>query len=333
MTVGETRFPGLWVSLLLIALGTLAVFPNSAAAGEGAGVFREPITPIAPPNGLDPRKLALGERLFKDRRLSADDSVSCADCHNLAINGADRTRLSKGMKGRLGVIKAPTVYNSRFNFVQFWDGRARSLEEQVAGPVLNPLEMASSWPEVIGKLSRDPAYRRDFAELYQSGLTAASIQDAIASFERSLVTLDAPFDRYLRGEANALSPLQLRGYRLFKSYGCIACHQGVNVGGNMYQRMGAMGDYFGDRGNLTPADLGRYNVTGRELDRYLFKVPSLRLVVRNAPYFHDGSNPTLEGAINTMARYQLGRRLPPGDVPAIIAFLSSLLGKHPLLQP
>ena len=334
MGPGRAFFGGIFGFLLLALADGLPAAPRDVpVAGAGGTVYREPIAPISRPSGLEPRKVALGERLFRDRRLSADGSLSCLDCHNLATNGADSRPVSTGVKGRLGLIKTPTVYNSGFNFVQFWDGRARTLEEQVSGPILDPLEMASSWPQVIVKLSRDPAYRREFQALYEDGLTAANVRNAIASFERSLVTVDAPFDRYLLGVADALTEPQIRGYRLFKSYGCIACHQGVNVGGNMYQRMGTLGDYFGDRGNLTPADLGRYNATGNELDRHLFKVPSLRLAVRNAPYFHDGSNETLDAAVNTMARYQLGRRLPPGDVTALIAFLNSLVGKHPLLRP
>lgn len=233
---------------------------------------------------------------------------------------------------RLGSVNTPTVYNANFNLSQFWDGRVSSLEQQVAGPVHNPVEMASDWEQVVDKLGKDPAYRQSFAELYPDGLTAENIQDAIAVFERSLVTRNSPFDRWLRGDESALDETQKRCYRLFKAYGCIACHQGVNVGGNMYQQMGVMGDYFADRNTeITKEDYGRFNVTGDEIDRYSFKVPSLRLAARIAPYFQDASTDSLDEAIQVMARYQLGREIPPDERQVIAAFIESLEGEHPKL--
>jgi len=315
---------------LLFVLATL-VCPMGAWAEGGRG---EPVLPIPRDPGQDPGKVALGARLFQDPRLSADNTLSCASCHRLAEGGADGLARSVGVGGALGPIKAPTVYNSGFNLAQFWDGRAASLEAQVAGPIHNPLEMASNWAQVLGKLRADPGYPAQFAALYPDGLTPANIEDAIAAFERSLVTPDSPLDLWLAGDATALTPQALRGYRLFKSYGCVACHQGVNLGGNLYQRMGALGDYFGDRGTVVgPADLGRFNVTGDPEDRHLFKVPGLRLAALTPPYFHDGSAPPLEEAIRVMARYQLGRTIPPGDMADIAAFLRSAVGRHPLLTP
>ncbi len=311
----------------------LLLFPTPAPSDSGLR-GGEPISPIPAEHGQDPVKLALGARLFHDKRLSADNTVSCAHCHQLAPGGTDGLARSLGVGGALGGIKAPTVYNSGFNLAQFWDGRAGSLEQQVQGPVHNPLEMASSWAQVLGKLQRDANYPRQFAALYPDGITAENITDAIASFERSLVTPDSPFDRWLRGDEDSLDDQARHGYALFKSYGCIACHQGVNVGGNMYQRMGALGDYFADRGRpVERSDLGRFNVTGDEADRHMFKVPSLRLAAINPPYFHDGGAETLRDAILVMARYQLGRRIPPGDVVAVKAFLHSLVGSHPRLNP
>ena len=187
----------------------------------------------------------------------------------------------------------------------------------------NPGEMGSNWPEVLGKLGQDPTLLGQFKLLYKDGLQPYNIQDAIATFERSLVT-SSRFDRYLRGDPGAINDDEKRGYQLFKSYGCAACHQGVNVGGNMYQKFGVMGDYFKGRANITEADLGRYAVTKKESDRHVFKVPSLRNVELTAPYFHDGSATSLEAAVEVMFRYQLGRPAPAADRTLIIGFLKTL---------
>lgn len=290
----------------------------------------QPISPLPRVLQLDARKVALGRRLFHDRRLSRDDTVSCASCHQTSLAGADARPLAVGIDGKTNTVNTPTVFNSGFNFSQFWDGRAASLEEQAAGPIHNPLEMASHWREVIAKLRRDADYPRAFGEIWADGITAGNIESALAEFERGLITPDAPFDRYLRGETRALSPLALRGWELFRELGCIACHQGVNVGGNMYANLGVMGDFFADRGKpVLKSDLGRYNVTGREEDRHMFKVPGLRNVERTGPYFHDGSIATLDEAVDTMARYQLGIRLAVEQRQALIAFLKSLNGDLP----
>ncbi len=300
----------------------------AAAAGD-----REPVLPLEPPAPAPEALVALGRDLFHDTRLSGDDRVSCAHCHPLREGGMDGRRVSTGVGGRRGEVNAPTVYNTAGHIALFWDGSADSLESLVLdGPLQNPREMATSWPEVMAKLGSDPATRRRFENLFEDGLSPRNVAAAIAAFLRTLVTLDSPFDRWLRGDESALGEAERRGYRLFKSYGCIACHQGRAVGGNMYAGMGVMGDYFADRGGpLTRADLGRYNVTGRPEDRHVFKVPSLRLVARTAPYFHDGSARTLEEAVTVMARYQLGRELPDRDRADIIAFLRSLAGSHPEL--
>jgi len=287
----------------------------------------EPIAPLPDHSDLDSRKVALGERLFHDPLLSADNTISCASCHDLDKGGVDRVSHSTGIGGAMGNVNAPTVFNSGFNFRQFWDGRAVSLEEQAAGPVHNPKEMGSSWPQVVGKLKRDPRYPAAFAELYPDGLQSHNIQDAIATFERSLTT-PSRFDRFLRGEPGALDATEQAGYLLFKNYGCTACHQGVNVGGNMVQSFGIFGNFFADRGKDAPEDQGRYNVTRREEDRHRFKVPSLRNVALTPPYFHDGSVAQLDEAIRIMGRYQLGRELSADEVGRIAAFLKSLNGAY-----
>jgi cytochrome c peroxidase len=301
-----------------------------AEAGEGtpaAKLYAEPVTPLEPIQNLDPRKVRLGRQLFIESRLSDDDTISCAFCHRLESGGVDLLPVSIGIRGSQGVINAPTVFNSALNFVQFWDGRAETLEEQVSGPIHNPVEMASDWQTVIAKLSKNETYLAQFREIWpEQGISAATIASAIAEFERSLITSDSPFDRWLRGDEEAIPASAKQGYQLFKSYGCATCHQGRNLGGNLYQYMGVMGDYFADRGNVTKADLGRYNVTGDEEDRHLFKVPGLRMAIHTPPYFHDGSARNLTEAIATMAKYQLGRSISEEETQLIIAFLATLVG-------
>lgn len=276
---------------------------------------------------LDADRVALGRKLFHDARLSGDNSVACASCHGLDKGGADGRVHSIGIRGAEGGINSPTVFNSGFNFVQFWDGRAATLEDQIDGPINHPKEMGSNWAQVLEKLGEDKEYRSEFSKVYGGSMTPDRIKDAIATFERSLITPNSPFDRYLRGDSSAMSEEAQRGYALFQSYGCIACHQGMNLGGNMYERMGLMGDYFEDRGNLTEADLGRYNITHQEDNRYEFRVPSLRNVALTAPYFHDGSATTLPQAVAVMAKYQLGRTVPQKDMDDIVQFLNSLTGE------
>jgi cytochrome c peroxidase len=298
--------------------------PKGTLSGLMGG--EEPLLPLPAALGYSEAKVKLGAALFSEVRLSADNTQSCASCHDLAHAGIDRKRFSVGVGQAVGTINAPTVFNSGLNFVQFWDGRAASLEEQVPGPVHNPIEMASNWAQVLSKLKADPTYRYAFERVYQDGITAANITDAIATFERTLVTTGSRFDRYLLGERGAISELEASGYRRFKEYGCASCHQGVGVGANMYQRFGVMADYFSNR-QVGKSDLGRFNVTGLEEDRHVFKVPGLRNVAVTAPYFHDGSVATLEEAVMIMGRYQLGRDLTQEDVTAISAFLRSLTGQ------
>ncbi len=306
-------------ALWLVLLGAT---PRVCMAQSG-----EPIKPIPLEPQLDLRKVALGDRLFHDKRLSKDNSLSCASCHDLSKGGVDGLPSSIGIGGAKGPINAPTVFNSSLNFRQFWDGRAASLEEQVAGPVHNPKEMGSNWTEVLGKLAQDGPLVGEFKATYRDGLQTRNIQDAIAVFERSLTTPNSRIDKYLKGDQKALSPDELLGYQLFKAYGCVAC-QGVNIGGNMFQTFGVMGDYFEKRGNTTVADLGRYNVTKSEADKHVFKVPSLRNVALTAPYFHDGSAKTLNDAVDVMFKYQLGRPASAQDKKLIVKFLHTLTGEY-----
>jgi cytochrome c peroxidase len=279
---------------------------------------------------FDQRKMELGRRLFHDTALSVDNTLSCASCHAINQGGTDRRRTSLGVRGQVGGINSPTVFNSRYHFVQFWDGRAANLREQAAGPVANPVEMGQSWPNVVATLSRSPDYVAAFRESYpRDGLTEANIRDAIAVYEEALIT-PAPIDRFLRGDDRALNDEQREGARLFESVGCTTCHNGINIGGGSYQRMGAVRDYFALRGTpLTHEDEGRFNVTHREADRRLFKVPTLRNVAETGPWFHDGHATTLEDAVRTMAAVQLGRDLDATQVQRIVAFLRSTTGTIP----
>jgi cytochrome c peroxidase len=289
----------------------------------------EPIRPIPLTIDLDPNKVSLGDQLFHDPRLSKNNKISCASCHNLERGGTDRLVVSIGINGQKGKVNAPTVFNSIFNFKQFWDGRAETLEEQIDSPIHNAREMgSSSWSEIIKKLKQSPEYVSLFKSLYADGITSDTIKDVIAEFERSLITPNSRFDQFLRGDEKALNLSEKEGYRLFKSDGCASCHQGINVGGNMFQSLGLFGNYFQDRGNITPADLGRYNITKDDRDRYVFKVPSLRNVAITAPYFHDGSVKTLTSAVEIMSQYQLGRELSKDEIEAIVKFLIALTGEY-----
>lgn len=286
----------------------------------------EPFRPIPTDLTLEKGKVRLGHRLFHDPRFSGDGTLSCASCHQLDLGGADGRPTPTGIGGAAIPLNSPTVLNSGFNLAQFWDGRAASLEEQAGGPIQSPAEMGSSWPDVIKVISKDSAYIAEFAELYGGVIEPATIQDAIATFERSLTTPNSPFDRYLMGDAEAISERARAGLELFTSYGCGACHQGVNMGGNLFQRLGVVVPYFKDPARLTDADLGRFNVTGLEEDRYVFKVPSLRNIALTGPYFHDGSVTRLEDAIALMAYHQLGRTVSFEEIALIKEFLQTLTG-------
>lgn len=304
----------------IIALSAISLLSHSAFAAE-------PLQPLPQDVNLNQSKVNLGERLFHDPRLSGDNTISCSSCHNLDTGGTDTTPVATGIKGQKGGIRTPTVYNSAFNFRQFWNGRAATLQEQAKGPVTNPIEMGAQWEDVIKKLKLDPSYVKEFKSTYHQDITPENIVDAIAEYEHSLIT-PSRFDDYLRGNNNAITPEERNGYELFKSYGCAACHNGVNVGGGMFQKMGVVNDYFKDRGKpITAADLGVYEVTKLDKDKYFFKVPSLRNIAITAPYYHDGSIKTLDEAIYKMGKYQLGREIPEKDRKSIAAFLESLTGK------
>ena len=290
----------------------------------------EPVRPIDPSVEADPAKVALGYALFHDARLSVDNTVSCASCHDLSTAGVDNHQYSHGVDDQVGGVNAPTVYNAVYNFVQFWDGRARTLADQAAGPPLNPIEMASeSFDQIIAKLAADKDFAKAFNAVYPDGLTEANITDAIEEFERTLVTPDSRFDKWLRGDDDALNADELAGYDLFKKYDCATCHVGPNLGGQSYELMGLRADYFADRGlEMTHEDNGRYKETQLERDRHRFKVPGLRNVEHTWPYYHDGTRVTLEEAVRDMGIYQSGVELTDIEIDNISDFLRTLTGEY-----
>ena len=288
----------------------------------------EPITPIPETVKLDARKVALGRRLFFDKRLSADSQASCSSCHDLSRWGTDGALHPAGPDPSQGSINTLSVFNSGYNYRLLWDGRFATLEDLVEFPLQHAGAMTDNWPKVIARIEHDPDYVRDFSTIYPEGIGQRAIKDVIAVYVRSLTTPDSRFDRYLRGDATALDSEERAGYELFKNLGCISCHQGRNVGGNMYEKLGLVGNYFENRGNIRKTDYGRYNVTGNEEDRYEFRVPSLRNVALTGPYFHDASANTLELAVATMAKYQLGVDLSNEEVRRIVRFLNTLTGHY-----
>ena len=285
-----------------------------------ATLYAEPITPLV--NIItNNNKVTLGKELFFDTLLSIDNSISCASCHDLANGGDDGHRFAFGVKGQEGDINSPTVYNAVYNFRQFWDGRARDLEEQAVGPVENPIEMGHKFSNLVKILNRTP-YKQKFEEIYADGITKQNIANAIAEFEKTLITLNAPFDKYLKGDKNAINQDAKDGYNLFKQKGCIACHHGINVGGNLYNKFGVMKIIDSKR-------LGRFEVTKKQRDKLYFKVPTLRNIEKTAPYLHDGRYDKLEDTVKFMARYQLGRILSEKEIKNIVSFLKSLSGEIP----
>jgi cytochrome c peroxidase len=302
------RVPGCRGALFLLALVCLnATSLATAQSPTHAGL--EPITPIPAMPAQDPRRLALGERLFSDPRLSHDETRSCSSCHDTRTNGASPHAHDLTPEGQPVALNTPTVFNASLNFRLNWEGNFSSLEEHTKQTLRNPAIMASSADEVVSKLRSDPEIVRQFRDAYGREPDVAGLLDAIATYERSLVTPGSRFDRWLAGEAAAITLEELSGYQLFKSLGCISCHQGVNVGGNLFQRHGI----FHPLGSVEPV---------------LVRVPSLRNVATTPPYFHDGSAPTLTEAVRAMGIAQLDRVLSDQQIAAIISFLDTLTGTY-----
>jgi cytochrome c peroxidase len=313
-----------FISLVLVGSANVVLAAD-------ASVRDEPIKPIeayAPKDSGAEAKAALGEKLYFDPRLSKSGAISCNSCHNLSMGGTDNLTSSIGDHWQQGPINAPTVLNSSMNIAQFWDGRAKDLKEQAGGPIANPKEMAFSHDLAINMLESIPQYQDEFKTVFgKDKIDIDMVKDAIASFEETLVTPDSKFDKWLKGDDVALTDTELKGYQLFKTSGCTACHNGAAVGGNSFQKMGVVEAYKTDN----PA-VGMEGVTKNEADRFKFKVPTLRNVELTYPYFHDGAAKTLEDAVTTMGKVQLGKQFTAEENGQIVAFLKTLTGKQPELK-
>lgn len=282
-------------------------------AGQGAG-----------PEAAAPAVVELGRMLWFEPRLSRDQTLSCNSCHDLQTWGVDGKAVSTGHQGKQGRRNTPSVYNAGDRFVQFWDGRAHTLEDQAPGPIHNPDEMALPAEEVISRLAAIPEYRQRFDAAFgaPNSISMEHVADAIAAFERGLVTTGR-WDRYLAGDAAALAPAEIAGLRVFLNVGCVSCHTGPQVGASMFQTAGVM-EPWPDQ-----TDQGRFEITGKATDKMVFRVPSLKNVAHTGPYFHDGSVVKLDDAIRRMARVQLGVPLDDDEVTALVAFLGALSGDIP----
>jgi cytochrome c peroxidase len=272
----------------------------------------ELITPIPIESILNKDKVILGKTLFLDTRLSKDNTISCASCHILEEGGDDNLPVSFGVNGRKGTFNAPTVYNAKFNFLQFWDGRAKNLKEQAIGPIHNPVEMDANFPMILAKLKKDSQYSRLFGKVYRDGITQDNILDAIVAFEETLTTPNSRFDRYLKKE-KTLSKEEIAGYKLFKEYGCISCHNGVNIGGNVFQKIGIISPFQ----------------SKNHTEVHTLKVPTLRNISKTAPYLHDGSIKNLSDAVKVMFSLQLGVEASQKEIDLIVSFLKTLDGEIP----
>jgi cytochrome c peroxidase len=300
-----------------------------ASLGIGAGFAvaqsNEPIQVIKPPAQINLGMVELGKKLYFDPRLSKSGFISCNSCHNLSMGGTDNIPTSIGDKWQQGPINAPTVLNSSLNVAQFWDGRAADLKAQAGGPIANPGEMAFSHTLAINVLESIPQYVREFKQVF--GKDKISIEEvtlAIAEFEKTLVTPNSRFDQWLLGKADALNADEKAGYKLFKESGCVACHNGPAVGGASFQKMGLVAPYkAGDKVE------GRSAVTGKDADRFNYKVPTLRNVEMTYPYFHDGAANTLTEAVDVMGRIQLGKKFTADENAKVVTFLKTLTGDQP----
>ncbi|NLY15561.1 MAG: cytochrome-c peroxidase [Gammaproteobacteria bacterium] len=307
---------------------TVLALSIGVSASAMAAPRNEPIQPIEPAPITDEAKVELGKQLFFDPRLSRSGFISCNSCHNLSMGGSDNLPTSIGHNWQEGPINSPTVLNSSLNLAQFWDGRAADLQEQAGGPIENPMEMGFTHDLAVGVIASIPQYVESIKNVYNvDKVTINEITDAIAEFEKTLVTPNARFDQWLKGDDNAITAYELEGYELFKSVGCTACHNGVNIGGNSFQKMGLYEEYVTNN----PAE-GVAGLSGEDADRFKFKVPTLRNVELTYPYFHDGAYWKLEDAVDVMARLQLGRKLEKDEIDKITAFMKTLTGEQPSFQ-
>ena len=301
-------------------------YPNELSAEQFKG---EPTRPIPASLQASSRKAKLGEKLFFDKRLSSNNTISCASCHILKNGGANNKQYAEGIDKHLGGLNTPTIYNACFNAIQSWDGCTANMEKCIEKHLLSPEIMGNeSIADIIKKLEEDNSINSSFDNLYEEGITKSAITDAITEFAKTLLTPDSDFDRYIKGDESAINKIQVFGYELFKFNKCATCHTGINLGGQTRELMGRHKNYFEDRGwELTKEDMGYFNCTADEYDRHRFKVPGLRNVKLTKPYFHDGSRQELHDAVQAMGIYQSGCKISDEDAKAIVAFLETLTGE------
>ena len=309
------------IAWTLRAVAAAALFTTGAALAQD----KEPVSPVPAPKAVNPAAVELGKKLFFDPRLSKSGFISCNSCHNLSMGGSDNLKTSIGHNWQQGPINSPTVLNSRLNLAQFWDGRAKDLKAQAGGPIANPGEMAFTHELAVETLNSIPGYVKEFKDVFKvDKISIDEVTTAIAAFEETLVTPNSRFDQWLDGDKKALTADELAGYKLFKDSGCVACHNGPNLGGNSFQMMGLVQSY-----KTASTAEGRKSVTGKDADRLNFKVPTLRNVELTYPYFHDGQAETLTAAVDLMGRLQLGREFSKDENAKIVAFLKTLTGQQP----
>jgi len=318
-------------NMIRVVVCLLALSQASAAASGIIEASNEPITPIPQLGNYNAEKADLGARLFTDTRLSHDNSRSCAYCHQIGSGGTLNTPVAISDNDVLPVVNIPTIFNAVYNYRHGWLGTGRTLSDQIK-TILRFMSTNASGENlqqiITERINQDSGYHDEFSRLYGTGASIENLADALGEFVSKLVTPNARFDRYLRGDDSAITDEEKQGYVLFKEYGCISCHQGVNIGGNLFQKFGIFYKYFEARGHEVAADNGRYNVTGRQEDMHVFRVPSLRNVELTAPYLHDGEAETLDQVVEIMGRTQLGKFLNDTDIELIVKFLKTLTGEY-----
>jgi cytochrome c peroxidase len=321
--------------IMMSLISTLAL--SAQAAQQWEALPDKP--PIPADNPQTAAKVVLGKILFFDPRLSKTGTISCNSCHNVMSGGDDNRPNSVGIENQKGGRSAPTVWNSAFLSVQFWDGRAPTLEEQAKGPVTNPIEMGmSDWDAVVKRLQAVPGYAPLFKAAFdqENPINADNAVKAIAAYERTLLTPNAPYDRYVKGDKTALTDQQIKGMNTFAEIGCNSCHGGANfsgpdlsVGEGFFMKFPTFpGSEYDEKYQLTE-DTGRFQVTEKETDKHMWRVPTLRNIVLTAPYFHNGAVPTLAEAVRVMAKVQLNKTVTEEQVTDIVAFLDGLTGEFP----
>ena len=314
--------------LLSFAVECAADTVSAAEPVTEGSAYLNYIKPLPDSLPVNRNKALLGQQLFHDTGLAAG-RASCGTCHALEHWGTDGLAKSIDIRGGFDDMNTLTVFNAVFNFRLMWDGSAETPQKQIDKVMDNERHMGAGWPIALQYIRSRNTYQQQFDNLYNGVIDAHTVSDALVEYERTLITPSAPFDRYLQGDNNAISAQQKQGFKLFMDYGCIACHQGINVGGNMFARFGVFVEPYKTVVPASKFDLGRYNVTGKESDRYVMRVPSLRNVAKTAPYFHNGGTASLKDAVTAMGYYQLGRTIPDEEAELIVSFLQSLTGTAP----